>query len=491
MTIYRKNPQIGLWLNDQELTVDNFAGGGGASTGMEAALGRPVDIAINHDDVALSVHTINHPHTKHYCESVFDVNPKEVTKGMPVGIAWFSPDCRHFSRAKGSTPVEKKIRGLAWVALKWAVHAKPRIIMIENVKEFMTWGPLKSYEEVNTAGETITYMKPDPDKKGETFKGFMKKLERAGYKIEYKVLTACDFGAPTSRQRFFLIARRDKQPINWPEPTHGKAKGLKKLRTAAECIDWSTPCNSIFERKKPLADNTCRRIAKGLKKFVIDNPKPFIIEIAHYSKNGKNERVHSLEEPLRTITAHPKGGSFALVAPIIDRAFGTGVAHSPDEPMKTITAGGGGGKNHLVTAWLAKHYTGVTGSSLDEPVHTITQKDHNSLVTAFLVKYYGCSNAASLDEPIDTITTKDRLGLITINQVDYKIVDIGMRMLTPEELYKAQGFPDDYIYEVDSKNRKVTKTKQVAMCGNSVPPPIVEAIINANIKKPNLAMKAA
>ena len=471
MTIYRTNPQIGLWLSDQELLVDNFAGGGGASTGIEAAMGRSVDIAVNHDEMALSVHAVNHPHTKHYCESVFDVNPRKATNNMPVGLAWFSPDCRHFSRAKGGAPVKKEIRGLAWVALRWAATAKPRIIMLENVKEFMTWGPM---------GEDD---RPDKSKTGETFKGFIKKLNRAGYVVEYRALRASDFGAPTSRERFFLIARRDKQPIVWQDPTHGKAKGLKKIRLAAECIDWSIPCPSIFERKKPLADNTCRRIAKGLQKFVIDNPKPFLIEIAHYSKNGNNERVHSVEEPLRTITASPKGGSFALVSPIIDRTFGTGVAHGVDEPLKTITAGGSGGKSQLVCAWIAKHYTGVTGSSLNEPLHTITQKDHNALVSAFMVKYYGCSSAASLDKPMDTVTTKDRMGLVTINQQDYKIVDIGMRMLTPKELYAAQGFPEDYIYERNADGVKVTKTKQVAMCGNSVPPPIVEALVRANMNQ--------
>ena len=471
MTLYRKHPQMEFWLNQGGLLVDNFAGGGGASTGIELALGRPVDIAINHDDIALSVHTVNHPHTKHYCESVFDVNPKQATKGLPVELAWFSPDCRHFSRAKGGTPVKKEIRGLAWVALRWAVTTKPKIIMLENVKEFMTWGPM------GTNGY------PDKSKAGETFRGFIKKLNRAGYQVETNVLKACDFGAPTSRERFFLIARRDKQPIVWPEPTHGKAKGLKKYRTAAECIDWSIPCPSIFERKKPLADNTCRRIAKGLQKFVIDNPKPFLIEIAHYSKSGKNERTHSLDQPLKTITASPKGGSFALVAPIIDRAFTSGVAHGPNVPLKTITAGGGGGKNQLVTAWIAKHYTGVTGSSLNEPLHTITQKDHNALVTAFLVKYYGCSNATSLTKPMDTVTTKDRMGLVTINHEDYRIVDIGMRMLTPKELYAAQSFPDDYIYEHDSSGKKVTKTKQVAMCGNSVPPEVVQALVSANVQQ--------
>lgn len=448
MTVYRKNPQIGLWLDTQELIVDNFAGGGGASTGIEAAIGRPVDIAINHDDIALSIHKVNHPHTRHYCESVFDINPKEVTKSMPVGLAWFSPDCRHFSVAKGSKPVDKNIRGLAWVAIKWAVRVKPRIIMIENVKEFMSWGPLKAYKTTNEEGELVTKWKPDPLRKGETFNGFIKKLCRAGYKVEHRVLRACDFGAPTSRQRFFLVARRDNQPVVWPKPTHGK--GLIKYRTAAECIDWSVPCPSIFERKKPLAVNTCKRIAKGLQKFVIDNADPFLIEIAHYSKNGKNQRAHSLCDPLRTITAYPKGGSFALVAPIIDRQFGNGSAHSVKVPVKTITAGGAGGKN--------------------------------SLVTAFLVKYYGTSSAVSLDKPIDTITTKDRLGLVTINRVDYKIIDIGMRMLTPDELYKAQGFPSDYIFKNDANGNKITKTKQVALCGNSVPPTMAEVLVKANMQ---------
>lgn len=481
MTVFRKNPQMSFWLDG--LVVDNFAGGGGASTGIEMALGRPVDIAINHDEIALSVHAVNHPHTKHYTESVFNVDPVEVTNGLPVKLVWLSPDCRHFSKAKGSVPVKKEIRGLAWVGLRWAVLKKPKTIILENVKEFRDWGPVESYFRWDLKKlQFVMEHRPVKSKKGETFALFVKKLERAGYVVEYKVLVAADYGAPTSRERFFMICKREGE-IVWPKPTHApiKSAGIKRHRPASECIDWTIPAPSIFDRKKPLAENTQRRIAKGLQKFVVNNPSPFIVEIAHYSKSGKNERVHSINEPLRTITASPKGGSFALCVPFFDRQFGNGVCSSADKPLKTITAQGMG-KSALVTAWIAKHYTGVTGSSLNDPLHTITQKDHNALVAAFLIKYYGCSNAASLDSPIDTITTKDRLGLVTINSENYRIVDIGMRMLSPKELYKAQSFPDDFIFSHDAKGRKITKTKQVAMCGNSVPPELARALVAANVE---------
>lgn len=462
---FRKSPQMGLLLDDRELLVDNFAGGGGASTGIENALGRPVDIAINHDDTALSVHTVNHPHTRHYCESVWDVDPRAVTDGKPVGLAHFSPDCTHFSKAKGGQPVKKDIRGLAWVANRWAATVKPRIITLENVEEFMTWGPTKDG-------------KPDKSLAGITFKSFVTALQRQGYAVDWRTLKAHHYGAPTIRKRFFLAARRDNQPIIWPAQTHGIAPGLKPVRTVAECINWDIPCPSIFERKRPLADNTLRRIAKGIQKFVIDTPTPFIVNLNHTASYYQHFRGQGLNKPLGTITQIP---GTALVTPIIARQFGSGVCHSANEPARTIMAGGGGGKNQLITAFLAKHYTGVTGTDLRKPLGTITTKDHHSLVSAFLVKYYGCSTAQGIDQPLDTVTTRERFGLITIHGEKYKIVDIGMRMLAPEELYKAQGFPDDYIYQHDANGKPVTKTKQVAMCGNSVSPPVMEALVRANM----------
>ncbi|MET4696129.1 DNA cytosine methyltransferase [Endozoicomonas lisbonensis] len=444
---YRINPQMGLNFSG-ELIVDNFAGGGGASTGIEMALGWPVDIAINHDPEAIAMHTINHPHTKHYCESVWKVDPVKACNGKPVALAWFSPDCTHHSKARGGKPKSKQIRGLAWVAVRWAKRVKPRVIILENVEEFQDWGPLLENNQ------------PCPIRKGDTFRHFVSQLQSYGYNVEWKELRACDYGAPTIRKRLFLIARCDGQPIVWPPATHGPGTE-QPYRTAAECIDWSIPCPSIFERKRPLAENTLRRIAKGIQKFVIDNPKPFIVPIAHY--NGR-DLAHSIEQPLRTITASPKGGAFSLV-----------------------------------TAFIAKHYTGVTGSSLTEPLHTVTSKDHNALVTAqlqkrnnhsdkvhaFLVKYYGSGdNAVSVAEPIHTITTKERFGLVTVKGELYQIVDIGMRMLTPRELYTANGFPLDYIIDHDATGRRLTKTSQVARCGNAVPPYFSKALTEANIVKP-------
>ncbi|MTI12137.1 DNA cytosine methyltransferase [Sansalvadorimonas verongulae] len=441
-------------MNFGEIDVDNFAGGGGASTGIEAALGKPVDIAINHDPAAISMHTVNHPNTKHYCESVWKVDPVKACNGRPVRLAWFSPDCTHHSKARGGKPRKKNIRGLAWVAVRWAKRVQPRIIMLENVEEFQEWGPL------------LENGKPCPARKGETFKQFVHKLESLGYQVDYRELRACDYGAPTIRKRLFLIARRDGLPIVWPEKTHGDGTG-QPYRAAAECIDWSIPCPSIFLTReqgnalgvrRPLAENTLKRIAKGVQKFVLESNRPFIVPIANY--NGSTI-AQSADEPLRTITAWPKGGSFALV-----------------------------------TAFIAKHYTGVTGSNIQEPLHTITAADHNALVTmeaevdpvtcgnikAFLVKYYGAGVGQPINEPLHTITGRDTFGLITIKGQAYRITDIGMRMLQPHELYQAQGFPADYVINTDASGKPFTKKDQVAKCGNSVSPVVAEALVRANVK---------
>lgn len=531
------------------LIIDNFAGGGGASTGIELAIGRSVDIAINHDPDAIAMHTANHPGTLHYCESVFDVDPLQATAGRPVELCWLSPDCTHFSKAKGSKPVSKFIRGLGWIAVRWALKVRPKALMLENVEEYQTWGPLVADDEGNHF--------PCPDRKGETFKAFVAILSTGiaadhpalaeccevlgitdpaplikglGYKVEWRELRACDYGAPTIRKRLFMVARCDGRPIVWPAPTHGKPDSkevkaglLKPYRTAAECIDWSIPCPSIFGRKKPLADATMRRIAKGLVRYVIEAEKPFIVEgqftpfITEHA-NASNQRNMPADEPLRTICAQVKGGHFAVVAPVIARQFGKSIGHGADEPSATITAGGGG-KSQLVAAFLAKHYGGnYTGPGADvtDPLPTVTSVDHNALVTshlvklrgtcqdgqpvtepmptvtaggnhvgevrAFLLKYYGNEqDGCELQDPLHTITGRDRFGLVTVNGIDHVIVDIGMRMLQPHELFKAQGFPEDYIIDRDASGKPMTKTAQVGRCGNSVSPMVAEALVLANL----------
>ncbi|HCK7131194.1 TPA: DNA cytosine methyltransferase [Enterobacter hormaechei] len=679
----------------REIIVDNFAGGGGASTGIEMAIGRSVDIAINHDPNAVAMHTTNHPDTLHYCESVYEVRPKIATAGRPVALAWFSPDCRHFSKAKGAKPVEKAIRGLAWVVLRWGLDVKPRVMKLENVEEFKTWGPL-------LAGE----MRPDPARAGETFEAFIGMLttgisadhpalaecceflnisldsEEAarlvkglGYAVEYRELRACDYGAPTIRKRFFMVMRCDGKPIVWPEPTHGDPKSpavqagkLAPWRTAAECIDWSIAAPSIFGRKKPLAENTLKRIARGIQRFVLDNPTPFIVKCNHTSNRSGYDcfRGQSLNEPLQTITKkhgyaiavphltkfrtgatgqevtepvptitagtskRPGGNGHALgmveaaltpflagnggseyqakprplekpahtilkqsracvVAPVIARQFGASVGHRADEPSATITAGGGGksqlvvptliqmgygerpgqeprvlqldnplgtvtaggNKFATVSAFLAKHYggnyagpgvgldepahsvttvdhhavvaahlmvnnTGHPGGVVDQPTHTITTGNHHAAVTSHLVKLRGtCRDGQRTDQPMPTITAggthvgevktmlavdgydeqraqqvleflreycgPDSTGLVTLDGVVYRIVDIGMRMLQPHELYRAQGFPEWYIIDQDFRGVKYAKDKQVARCGNAVPPPFAEALVRANL----------
>ncbi|EQC0064295.1 DNA cytosine methyltransferase [Enterobacter hormaechei subsp. xiangfangensis] len=650
----------------REIIVDNFAGGGGASTGIEMAIGRSVDIAINHDPNAVAMHTTNHPDTLHYCESVFDVNPQLATAGRPVGLAWFSPDCRHFSKAKGSKPVEKEIRGLAWIVIRWALAVRPRVMMLENVEEFKTWGPLI----VSADGG----QRPDPERAGETFEAFCAMLSGGipaghpalvecceflgiaadgvqaqqlvaglGYAVDYRKLRACDFGAPTIRKRFFMVMRCDGVPVTWPEVTHADPKSpavqagkLAPWRTAAECIDWSIAAPSIFGRKKPLAENTLKRIARGIQRFVLGNPTPFIVKCNHTSTRSGYDcfRGQSLNEPLQTITKkhgyaiavphltkfrtgatgqevtepvptitagtskRPGGNGHALgmveaaltpflagnggseyqakprplekpahtilkqsracvVAPVIARQFGASTGHRADEPSATITAGGGGksqlvmptliqmgygerpgqdprvlqldnplgtvtaggNKFATVSAFLAKHYGGNyqgAGVGMDEPMHSVTTVDHHAAVTSHLVKLRGtCRDGQRTDQPMPTITAggthvgevktmlavdgydeqraqqaleflreycgPDSTGLVTLDGVVYRIVDIGMRMLQPHELYRAQGFPEWYIIDQDFRGVKYAKDKQVARCGNAVPPPFAEALVRANL----------
>lgn len=600
----------------RELVVDSFAGGGGASLGIARALGRGPDVAINHDRAAIAMHAANHPETRHYTEDVFRVSPRGVTRGRPVGLLWASPDCRHFSRAKGGKPVEKRIRGLAWVVVKWAVEAGPRVIILENVREFQDWGPLvpqwrcgcgwKGTEGQAALARTrrrcprcdgrrlveTAAMVPDPGRKGLTFRRFVGRLKNLGYAVEWKVLNAADYGAPTHRRRLFLVARNDGLPIAWPEPTHGDPRKcgepslfapLRPWRTAAECIDWSVPCPSIFDRKKPLAEKTLRRIALGIKRYVLDNPRPFLVSyygdrsadgtptdaphptitaqpkhalvmphVAHLAhgegKSGPNEvRASGCDEPLRTI--HAGGGNFALVAPLLTRLGQTGGnggyanpvtdplttvtskaehlvvapllvprygerdgqeprAGTVEAPFPTVTPRANGGT--LIAAFLAKHFGGVVGvpadtplptttargtqtqvvaanlvhlnhgektaSGCDDPMRTVTAGGtHAALVYSFLVRYFGTAVGQPADAPLFTATGKARFGLVavTIGGQDYVITDIGMRMLRPRELARAQGFGDGYVLTG-------TITNQVERIGNSVPPDVVEHLVRAN-----------
>lgn len=531
-----------------ESTIDAFAGGGGASTGIEQAyaelgLDEVVDVAVNHDDDALAMHAANHPRTLHLREDVFKVDVRKVVGKRLVRLLWLSPDCKHFSKAKGGKPVEKRIRGLAWVAVKWAKILKPRAIVLENVEEFQDWGPL-----VKTADGWF----PDASRKGQTFQRFIGQLRAIGYKIEWRELRACDYGAPTIRKRLFVVCRRDKAAIVWPKPSHGK--GLTPYRTAAECIDWSVPCPSIFERQRPLAEATLRRIARGIQRYVIDAAEPFIVPVTHHG----DDRVHPTTEPMRTVTS-ARRGEFALVSPtLIQTGYGERPGQAPRVPglHKPIGTLVDGGKHALVSAFLAQHNAGFyegKGRDVRQPMSTVMQSgSHQSVVTAhiaqfngdrgkatragrpanaplstivhrgtqqrvitshllklkgtckdgqpvtepmptvqagglhtgevraFLVKYYGNEReGVPLSEPMHTVTAKDRLGLVTIHGQPYQIVDIGMRMLTARELARAQGFPDSYVIDRGADGSPLTKSAQVRMIGNSVCPPLAKAIVMA------------
>lgn len=559
----------------EELIVDNFAGGGGASTGIELATGRPVDIAINHDPDAIAMHKANHPYTTHYCESVWDVDPKKVCRGRKVGLAWFSPDCKHFSKAKGGKPVDKNIRGLAWIVLKWAGTVRPRVIILENVEEFQTWGPVRKG-------------KPVKSRAGETFRKWKEQLESLGYCIEHRELIAADYGAPTIRKRFFLIARCDGKPIVFPEKTHApagseevKEGGKKPWRSAAEIIDWSLPCPSIFDTSaeikekygiravRPLAENTIKRIIRGLDKFVLNTSAPFLVMVNHTGEF----RGQEITDPVQTVTA--KNG-YGLVSPVLEpysiwtvskaeqclllpslvqyhteqsekargqkvteplmtldasNRYGVSAAYltkyygnerggiSAADPLHTVTAKD---REAVTAVHMEKFYSGGytgCGSSAKEPLGTITAVDHNGISATFLSKFYKTGIGQETSDPLHTVTTSpghfgltivklerentdlghwneirellnqytdykigcDEILLISIKNQKYFISDIGLRMLTPKELYAANGFPADYIIDKDCDGKSYGKTKQVARCGNAVPPPFAEAIVRANL----------
>lgn len=581
---------LGFDPQDDEIVVDFFCGGGGAGTGLEMGLGRAVTVAKNHSPAAIAMHTVNHPHARHFTTDVFDGDPDEECQGRAVGWFHMSPDCTHHSQAAGGQPRKREIRNLSWIGLKWAGKKQPRVISLENVKQILQWGPLiakrdkatgrvmKLGGQVAAPGEVVPvhqqFLVPDPKRRGTTWRRFVALLEGMGYAVEWRVIKACDFGAPTSRERLFMIARCDGQPIVWPEPTHARqpAKGQQKWRTAADCIDWSVPSNSIFGRKKALAPATLRRVAKGLKKFVIDSADPFIVPIANWS----GELAQSAREPLRTVTSWPRGGSFAIASPVMVGAGGPSYSGKPvcadqpvgtlmtqnhravaaahlvkfrfddagkalSEPLPTITSGGNyqrpagaahalgvctafmaqmnggfnttdakpmhepmttvtntGSQQQLVSASLATLRRNCTGRPMDEPVPTLTAgAEHHALVeytlspeheegalrvAAFLISYYGTENMSGCDSPAPTITTKDRLGLVTVHVrgTPYVIVDICLRMLQPHELYRAQGFPADYIIDRGADGKPFTKTQQVHMCGNSVSPPPMAALARAN-----------
>lgn len=561
-----QNPQFILGLDD-ELLVDEFACGGGMSEAIEQAIGRHVDIAVNHDEDACSMHAANHPQTEHHWKDVFEVCPRRATKGRAVGLLHLSPDCTHHSQARGGQPRSKKLRGLAWIGVRWAGIKRPRIITLENVKQILQWGPLiakrcpktgrvvKLDGTVATEGERVPvqqqHLVPDPRHAGRTWRAFVRALECLGYTVEARVLCAADYGAPTTRSRLFMVARCDGAPIVWPEPTHFKnpAKGQKRWRSAAECIDWSIPGKSIFEREKPLADATLRRVAHGMKRYVLDNADPFIVQIANWSRDG----VTSASDPLSTVTAWPRGGSHAVVAPVMVQAgHGQGTPDAPRwshgnksvrEPVGTVTASGGGqavalgtlvqmgygeregqapraldarqplgtvvgaGKFAAVTAFVEQANGGfnatpardareplststATGSqqrivtaTVVEPTLSPGQEEGALRCAAFLIRYYGQGGQlGDMREPMSTSTTKDRLALVTVwlRGTPYVIVDIQLRMLTPRELYNANGFPKTYIIDRGHDGRIFSKSTQVRMCGNAVPPPLGRAVIEAN-----------
>lgn len=575
---------------DGEIIVDSFAGGGGASTGIELALGRIVNAAINHDPAAIRMHEANHPYTEHYRASVWDVDPETVCRGRPVALAWFSPDCKHFSKAKGAALVDRKIRGLAWIVLRWAAKVRPRVIILENVEEFQTWGPVRKGKPVKKLA-------------GTTFQKFVGQLRALGYTVEWRELVAADYGAPTTRRRLVLIARCDGRAIVWPERIHAprdsaevRSGKLLPWRSAAEIIDWPLPCPSIFATKdeirerygisavRPLADNTMRRIIRGVDKFTIKSGAPFIVDCNH-SGGG---HITDSKEPCKTITAKHTGGICRpILAPLTMTNTSNSVGAPASEPMNTVRTGGGGGqmllspsliqyhtektdgaraagldkpictvdasnRYGLTCAMLVEYYSAGRPLDAQEPMHTVTSHDREAVVAAHVVKYYSGVDGEKAGEPLPTVTAidhnavcaahvvkykRDEVGirpseplptqtaggvfgcckavlckigtserlyywpqirdllnrycgyalgaddllLLSISGTLYYIADIGLRMLSPRELYNAMGFPPDYIIDHDADGKPYPKTQQVARCGNAVCPPMAAAVVAANL----------
>ncbi|HYE70629.1 MAG TPA: DNA cytosine methyltransferase [Aquabacterium sp.] len=460
------------------IILDCFAGGGGASTGIERAAGRHVDIAINHNAKALAVHMANHPRTVHLHENIRDLHPRSVAPGRHIGLGWFSPDCTYYSKARGGKPFRDprkamRIRGLANSVIWWMRERRPRVVMLENVEEFSQWGPL------------LDSGLPCPVRRGQSFRRWHRRIQNLGYQVDMRQLVAARYGAGTTRKRLFVIARCDGEEIVFPEATHGP--GLQPFVTAADCIDWSLPCPSIFTRKKPLADATLRRIARGVMRYVVNNPRPFVVTLRGTDSSHIGASARSISEPLRTVSA--AGTHHALVAPcVINTRNGERIGQDPRvrdilQPYPTITAQGSQGA--LVAAFLARHYGGHEndGHPLDIPVSTITTKDHHHLVHAFLLKYYGTDQDPRLSEPLATMTTKHRFGLVMVHGEPYQIVDIGMRMLEPRELARATSFDDDYILDPIYEGKPLSKTDQVWMIGNAVPPAVAEALVRANFQQ--------
>lgn len=548
--------EIGLF---DDIIIDSFAGGGGASTGIELATGHPVDIAINHSQSAIMMHMQNHPYTEHYREDIWKVDPVKVARGRHVRLAWFSPDCKHFSRAKGAALVDKHIRGLAWVVLRFAGTVRPDVIMLENVPEFITWGPVRKG-------------KPVKSKSGQTFDKWLSQLKALGYEVKMENLCAADYGAPTTRTRFCLIARCDGEEIRFPERTHAPRNSeevisgkLKPWVSAAEIIDWSLPYYSIFESRKelkekygvncvrPLKPNTLRRIARGLDKFVLKSKEPFIVPIGYGEKNGQKPRVHDIKEPLPTVVASAKhylvspalvqyhtetsdksvraqgfseplqtvdgSNRYAVAAAHLTQYFGgEGHYHSVEEPLATVTACE---REGVVAAYLSKYYGGVTGAEVKEPLPTVTAIDHNALASVYLADFRGEDSGADLNRPLMTVMTcnkyaqvvvklqnigdvklfgywteikkllneycgyslaDDEILLLKIGDGFFFMADICLRMLSPRELYDAMGFPHDYIIDHYADGSPISRSDQVARCGNAVCPAMAEAMVRANLQ---------
>ena len=491
----------------KDIIIDCFAGGGGASVGIEMALGRQVDIAINHDPDAIAMHEKNHPDTFHVQEDIFKVDILKYTKGRHVALMWASPDCTSHSKAKGGKPREKGLRILPWAVYKHAKDILPDVIIMENVEEIQDWGPLDKYGY------------PIKERKGEDYKIFVNSMKCLGYEFQSKELIAADYGAPTTRKRWYAILRRDGKPIVWPVQTHNKngTDGLKKWEPIANYLNFTNLGKSIFGRGKPLAYKTMNRIARGTDKFVFNNPEPFVIKVKHETSTPyimqigqtgfTKDRNRAVNEPISTVVTK---NEHCLISPLLiqyhsEITKGGVRGQSVSEPIMTLDTSN---RYALVAAFLTKFYKSGCGQSLFEPIHTITTSaghfgqvsilaiDYKRLiengiddetaqkctwVSQFIMEYYGCGIGQSLNDPLHTVVTKDRFALITVMGNEYAILDIFLRMLEPEELKLGNGFPEDYIIKFNKKNGKpYPKSKQVEKIGNAVVPIMAKALVESN-----------